>query len=168
MSLSTFQKCLIGTVIALPIGGYFYARNAANNFKFDYSGLSIDGLSVDGSAQATINFVLSSIAGIEFIIEGLYLDVYVDSTFVGTATQSAEIIVPKSGSIPISMKANINVLSVAGLALEIAGAVISGGSVNINYSLQGVVPIQVNIPVIKYLTINYPVAISSNYAASVA
>lgn len=158
------QKVLCLVAVSIPVIGYGYSKYAISNFNFQFTGISVTGVSIDGSAQVQVSFTLSSAAGIGFTINGLYLNLFANNVFVGTITQQQTINIAPSGQTPVTVEGNINLSNTIVDVVSFYEAFTSGTSTPINYTVQGVLPIQIDIPILDLFTINYPVTFSSAIA----
>ncbi len=146
---------LIGGGIA-AIAGYSYYKYAKNNFVVLYQGTSVKSVSSDyRTIGLDVEFTLSSKAGIEFLVQGLQFNVYLNGVIVGTGVQAMPIDIPGNGSVPMIVSTTVSLGNIEGSVFSSLLSKITGGGPMV-VVIEGAVQAGVNLPLLSYFTLNYP------------
>lgn len=156
------RNWVIGSGVALAIGGYSYYKYALNNFSFAFGSVNVTGVS-GNSVSLTLKFNVSSKSGISFTVNGFGFNVYANGVLVGIATNSQPTVIPGDGSVT-TLVANTTI-DTSQIASNLESLLVDAVTSSIQFSINGMVSVMVNLPLLSFFNVNYP--ISMNFPVSV-
>ena len=152
----TVKKALLLTgLAAIPLAAYSYYEYSYNNFSVTPIGAKINGIN-NGVLNVSLQFKVSSKAGISFTIETCEVNIYLNDQLLGIANSPNVVKVPGNGEGILNVYGNFDSARLGSAISSFLFGFLTGNQKKVLHVV-GQCTVRINLPLLNTFTVKVPV-----------